>query len=168
MKRMSATILKGTFALLLGIAATGAANAQSAYSTSKELGSPGLPIAVPKGSFKLIGTLRLPPGHYVATASHYLQNTGPSGGPGQQSSPGVAYCLLVLSLVGAPPAPVANAQAMDILKGDEVVSQALTVAGTLSTDGAASVLCTNNGSNGTLQVNTFNLNAIRVTDLMIQ
>jgi len=129
--------------------------APGAFATSQEIGTPGLPIEVPSESFVEIAQLNLPPGNYVVVASLYLYN----GVPGN----GIAYCLVQIGGAGGP-----NAQTIDTLPGLEAVSQALTVAGELSVGGTATLKCKNNTSTGDLSVQTFNLNAIRVSTLAIQ
>jgi hypothetical protein len=160
MNRAYVLLVGASLALLLAISTISPAQAQgppgatTAFATFKELGDPGLPITVPAGgAFVTIGTLKLPPGSYVVTASLYLTN-----GSG---SPGIGYCTVQIG--------DRNAQVIDTLPVGEAVSQALTVAAPLSAAGMAELKCTNNVLiGGNLSLETFNLNAIKVSALTFQ
>ena len=134
----------------------GPAGPSGAFATSKVIGSDGLPISIPT-SFVTLGTLNLPAGSYVATASLYLTN--------RSGSPGIALCGLFVQ-EGA--TAVANAQVADAIADQGAVSQAPTVAATLTAAGTVELGCTNNAASGTLEVQTFNLNAIKVGSLTAQ
>jgi hypothetical protein len=123
-----------------------------AFATHMEIGAGG-PIAVPAvGVPVVVGQLDLPAGNFVVSASLYITNV--------VLGDGIAYCTL---LVGG-----RNAQVIDTLSGGQAVSQALTVAAGLTAPGPATLYCTNNTSTGDLQLQTFNLNAIRVGNLTFQ
>jgi hypothetical protein len=122
-----------------------------AYSTSIQIGDPRAPIAVPSSGIT-VGSLSLPPGNYVASASLYFTN--------DSADPGIALCLLAVN--------DRNVQSADSEDGEHAISQALTVAAQLPAGGTATLICRNNGASGNLAIQTFSLNAIRVGSLTIQ
>jgi hypothetical protein len=149
MKKIS---LFGFLGAILLVASGCAPVTFSALSRYQEVGDAMGPISVPTSSVVTIGTLALPAGSYVVTASLYFMNDSPD--------PGIAYCTL---LVGD-----RNAQVIDSEPAGQAVSQALTVAANLSTPGLAMLKCSNNGDGGNLSIQTFNLNAVRVGMLKFQ
>ncbi len=149
---MKKAALLGLFGTFLLVASGCAPISFSAFSRYQEVGDAKGPIPVPTTSFVTIGTLALPAGNYVVTASLYFTNDSPDAG--------IASCTL---LVGD-----RNAQVFDSEPAGQAVSQALTVAAQLSTQGIATLRCRNNGGGGNLAVQTYNLNAVRVVSLTFQ
>jgi hypothetical protein len=149
---MKRVILFGLLGIVVLVESGCAPIAFSAFSRYQEVGDAKGPIPVPTSAFVTIGSLALPAGSYVVTASLYFTNDSPD--------PGIAYCTL---LVGD-----RNAQALNSEPAGQAVSQALTVASQLSTRGIATLKCRNNGVGGNLSVETFNLNAVQVLTLMFQ
>lgn len=149
MKRVA---LLGLFGIALVVLNGCAPATFRAFSRYQEVGDAKGPIPVPTSAFVTIGTLALPVGSYVVTASLYLTNDSPD--------PAIAYCTLQVG--------DRNAQAIDSDPAGEAVSQALTVAANLSSTGSAILKCRNNGAGGNLSVQTFNINAVRAGSLTVQ
>jgi hypothetical protein len=149
MKRVA---LFGLFGIVLLVVSGCAPISFSAFSRYQEVGDAKGTIPVPTSSFVTIGSLALPAGNYVVTASVYLTNDSPD--------PGIAYCMLIVG--------DRNAQVIDSAPAGQAVSQALTVASQLSSRGLAALKCRNNGVSGNLSIQTFNLNAIEVVSLTFQ
>ena len=129
-----------------------------AFATFQELGDSRGPISVPPATFVTVGSLNLPAGSYVVTASLFFVNDS------MNPNPAIAYCLL---LIGS-----RNAQTEDTVpppgaRVGAAVSQALTVADQLVGPGIATLRCTNNGF-GNLSIATFNINAIKLGTLTFQ
>jgi hypothetical protein len=151
-RTMKRVILFGLLGIVVLVESGCAPIPVTGFSRYREVGDSRGSIAVPTSSFVTIGTLALPAGSYVVTASLYFTNDSPD--------PGIAYCTL---LVGD-----RNAQAIDSVPAGQAVSQALTVASHLVSMGSATLKCRNNGAGGNLSVQTFNINSIRVVNLTFQ
>jgi hypothetical protein len=124
-----------------------------AYAHERPLGDVGLPLALSGTGWTTVGSLSLPAGSYVATASLYMVNSA--------ATDGIGYCLL---LVGD-----RNAQVLDTMPPGSAVTQALTVVSTLTAPGTAELSCRNNNPfGGALAIETLNLNAIKVGTLTLQ